>query len=163
MHYHDGSVYEGEWAENKRNGKGLLRLGLHSIYSYYLQLVCMQLLAYTYCVYNNYLVSEGIISYYFLCTCLDNGNRYEGSWKDNMKHGPGKFLYLNKGQVYTGFWIEDIAKNGALEDHKQGDISITDGPMYPIPEVCIIIIHNYACTINIDNNFYFLLRNYYLN
>ncbi len=55
-----------------------------------------------------------------------------------MKHGPGKFLYINKGQVYTGYWIEDIAKNGGLEDYKQEDIPISDCPIYPIPEVCIM-------------------------
>lgn len=27
MYYSDGAVYEGEWFEDKRNGKGLLKLG----------------------------------------------------------------------------------------------------------------------------------------
>lgn len=27
MYYADGSVYEGEWFEDKQNGKGLLKLG----------------------------------------------------------------------------------------------------------------------------------------
>ena len=27
MYYADGSVYEGEWYDDKRNGRGLLRMG----------------------------------------------------------------------------------------------------------------------------------------
>ena len=27
MYYEDGSIYEGEWLEDQRNGSGMLRLG----------------------------------------------------------------------------------------------------------------------------------------
>jgi hypothetical protein len=50
-----------------------------------------------------------------------------------MKHGEGKFLYLDKGQVYSGLWYNDIAKCGTLEDYGR-DIA-TNKPIYPIPEV----------------------------
>ena len=63
----------------------------------------------------------------------DDGNRYEGSWENDKKSGAGKFLYLTKGQVYTGHWKEDIAKSGMLEDYKREEA--TDPPQYPIPEV----------------------------
>ena len=78
-----------------------------------------------------------------LSFCKGDGNRYEGSWKNDMKHGPGKFLYLNKGQVYTGYWKEDIAKSGALEDYKRE--GAPERPMYPIPEVAeiMMIINDY--------------------
>ncbi len=33
MHYSDGSAYEGEWAEDMRNGKGLLRLSMSELSS----------------------------------------------------------------------------------------------------------------------------------
>lgn len=26
----------------------------------------------------------------------ENGNRYEGEWKEGNKHGPGRFFYVNK-------------------------------------------------------------------
>ena len=62
-----------------------------------------------------------------------NDNRYEGSWKNDMKNGAGKFFYLDKGQVYTGTWVDDVAKCGSLEDF--GREGAPDPPVYPIPEV----------------------------
>ena len=62
-----------------------------------------------------------------------NGNRYEGSWKNDMKNGDGKFFYLDRGQVYTGTWVDDTAKCGTLEDF--GRETAIDPPIYPIPEV----------------------------
>ena len=62
-----------------------------------------------------------------------NGNRYEGSWQKDMKTGEGKFLYLDKGQVYTGTWMDDTTKCGTLEDF--GREGAPDPPIYPIPEV----------------------------
>ena len=62
-----------------------------------------------------------------------NGNRYEGSWKNDMKNGEGKFFYLDRGQVYTGTWVDDTAKCGTLEDF--GRETARDPPIYPIPEV----------------------------
>ena len=29
-----------------------------------------------------------------------SGNRYEGMWLNDMKHGDGKYFYLDKGQVF---------------------------------------------------------------
>lgn len=67
--------------------------------------------------------------------CLTaSGNRYEGSWRHDKKNGPGKFFYLDKGQVYTGEWVDDIAKCGTLED--SGREMAANPPIYPIPEVC---------------------------
>ena len=62
-----------------------------------------------------------------------NGNRYEGSWEDDMKNGDGRFLYLDKGQMYTGFWVNDVAKCGTVEDFDRD--SAPQPPKYPIPEV----------------------------
>ena len=50
-----------------------------------------------------------------------------------MKNGPGKFMYLDKGQVYTGEWIDDIPVCGTLEDF--GRDGAPDPPVYPIPKV----------------------------
>ena len=50
-----------------------------------------------------------------------------------MKTGEGKFLYLDKGQVYTGTWMDDTTKCGTLEDF--GREGAPDPPIYPIPEV----------------------------
>ena len=44
------------------------------------------------------------------------GHRYEGTWKDGKKHGPGRFFFPDKGQLYEGVWAHDIAKCGTLID-----------------------------------------------
>lgn len=62
-----------------------------------------------------------------------NGNRYEGSWEDDMKNGDGRFFYLDKGQMLTGFWVNDVAKCGTMEDFDRD--SAPQPPKYPIPEV----------------------------
>ena len=61
------------------------------------------------------------------------GNRYEGLWKSDMKNGSGRFMYLNKGQVYTGEWVDDVPVCGMLED--VGRNGAPDPPVYPIPKV----------------------------
>jgi hypothetical protein len=40
------------------------------------------------------------VSYY------TNGNKYEGQWVENLKHGRGKMTYAN-GDVYEGDWVND--------------------------------------------------------
>ena len=61
------------------------------------------------------------------------GNRYEGCWENGLKHGPGKFFYLDKGQVYTGQWVTDVAKCGCLEDYNRDEA--IDPPEFAIPKV----------------------------
>ena len=90
MYYSDGSVYEGEWYNDQRNGKGILSLA--------------------------------------------NGNRYEGMWERDMKNGDGKFLFLDRGQVYTGIWKDDIARCGIIED-LDGVEEAPNPPVYPLPPV----------------------------
>ena len=62
-----------------------------------------------------------------------NENRYEGSWKDDKKNGPGKFFYLTKGQVYEGVWKDDIAKCGNMRDFDRE--GAPEPTKYPIPDV----------------------------
>ena len=40
----------------------------------------------------------------------DNGDKYEGDYKDNKKHGFGSYFYAN-GEKYEGEWFDDL-KNG---------------------------------------------------
>lgn len=89
MHYPNGSVYEGEWYNDQRSGKGVLRLA--------------------------------------------NNNRYEGLWERDMKNGRGKFIYLDKGQVYTGNWKDDVAKCGTMEEYDRE--GAPNPSVYPLPPV----------------------------
>ncbi|KAG9487719.1 hypothetical protein GDO78_007489 [Eleutherodactylus coqui] len=65
-----------------------------------------------------------------------NENRFEGSWKGGKKHGPGKFYYLNKGQMYDGLWVEDIPKCGSVVDFGRAEAPYPT--KYPIAEVKLI-------------------------
>lgn len=67
MFYDDGSIYEGEWEHDKRNGLGLYLLGTS------LSLLLSSLTA-----------------------KAANNNRYEGQWKNDDKHGDGSFFYVDK-------------------------------------------------------------------
>lgn len=69
----------------------------------------------------------------FLLTA--NDNRYEGQWKDGKKHGKGKFFYLDRGQLYTGVWCDDIPKCGTVEDF--GRHEAPKPTTYPLPEVSV--------------------------
>ena len=53
-----------------------------------------------------------------------------------MKNGDGRFLYLDKGQMYTGFWVNDVAKCGTVEDFDRD--SAPQPPKYPIPECSLL-------------------------
>jgi hypothetical protein len=35
---------------------------------------------------------------------LTSGLQYEGSWKENKKHGPGKVINSDKNQIIHGVW-----------------------------------------------------------
>jgi len=65
--------------------------------------------------------------------CKANGNRYEGSWQNGVKSGPGQFFYLDKGQVYEGVWVDDLAKCGEMKDWNRE--SAPDATQFPLPPV----------------------------
>jgi len=62
-----------------------------------------------------------------------NGNRYEGSWSNGVKNGPGKFFYQDKGQVYEGMWVDDLAKCGQMKDWNRD--SAPAATQFPLPPV----------------------------
>ena len=62
-----------------------------------------------------------------------NENRYEGEWENDKKHGDGKFYHLDKGQVFVGTWLNDIAKCGVMEDFNRS--TAVNATQYAIPEV----------------------------
>ncbi|XP_064424249.1 MORN repeat-containing protein 3 isoform X1 [Latimeria chalumnae] len=110
--YSDTAYYEGEWCADKRSGWGRMYFENGAIYEGDW--------------FDDKQSGEGMLR-------LGNENRYEGAWKNGKKHGPGKFYYLDKGQLYDGVWVEDIPKCGTMVDFdRPGAPSPT---IYPIPEV----------------------------
>ncbi len=35
-----------------------------------------------------------------------NGNKYEGEWANDKKHGKGAYVYFTTGEKYDGYWME---------------------------------------------------------
>lgn len=112
--YSSSAQYDGEWAENKRSGWGRMAHEDGNVYE------------------GHWLGDrpngQGVL-------LLRNGNRYEGSMKNGKKHGHGRFIYTDKGQVYEGFWVDDIPKCGTLCEY---DRENTPTPQRnPIPLVVL--------------------------
>jgi hypothetical protein len=85
MIYPDGSKYEGEWKDNKRDGFGIFIYPKGSKYMGYWE--------------RNKRSGLGAYNHY-------KGESYIGEWKNNKKHGVGK-LVLNDGGEYLGEWKDD--------------------------------------------------------
>lgn len=85
MTYADGGVYEGEWKENLRHGKGTLYLESGSKYVGDFR--------------DDFM--DGFGTYYF-----SNGNVYEGEFVKDFFNGKGKMTYAN-GDVYEGDFVND--------------------------------------------------------
>ena len=126
--YRDGNKYNGDFVEDKRQGKGT-----------YIRVTDKA--TYTGEWYNNvrhgYGVEEipskeGTQRYEgewkedkrcgFGKILYANGDRYEGEWLDNLRHGQGKFYYTN-GNFYEGEWLDDLK-------HGQGKFYYTNGNFY---------------------------------
>jgi hypothetical protein len=109
-YYSENSSYEGEWYCGKRNGWGRMTYPDCSVYEGEW--------------YDSKRHGQGMLR-------LSNGNRYEGSWQNGKKNGPGSFYYLNKGQVYEGVWLDDLARCGQMKDLSRD--TAPDATPYPIP------------------------------
>lgn len=50
-----------------------------------------------------------------------------------MKNGPGRFFHLDHGQLFEGFWVDDVAKCGTMIDF--GRDEAPEPTQFPIPKV----------------------------
>ncbi|VFV23720.1 Hypothetical predicted protein [Lynx pardinus] len=104
--------YEGEWCGDQRSGWGRMYYSNGDIYE------------------GQWLKDkpngEGMLR-------LKNGNRYEGYWQRGMKNGSGRFFHLDHGQLFEGFWVDDVAKCGTMIDF--GRDEAPEPTQFPIPKV----------------------------
>lgn len=114
-YYTPTEYYEGEWYQNTRSGWGRMYYDNGCVYEGEW--------------FNDKRNGSGMLR-------LENENRYEGEWEDDKKHGEGKFYHLDKGQVFIGTWVTDIAKCGIMEDFNRE--TAVDGTQYPIPELKLL-------------------------
>ena len=82
--YVDGSRYEGEVINDKRNGKGIYHYANGDKYAGEWK--------------DDRFHGKG-------CYIFSNGERYEGELMDGAKHGYGVYHYVN-GNKYEGIWVK---------------------------------------------------------
>lgn len=95
VHHNDGSYYVGNFKAGKRNGYGMLWHPDGSFYAgHFINGSC-----------------HGSGTY-----VKTDGNRYDGEWEKGLKHGRGTYFHLNKGQVQSGIWVNDVCVFSVLEN-----------------------------------------------
>ena len=103
--YRDGNKYDGDFVEDKRQGKGTyIRVTDKATYSGEW--------------YNNVRHGYGVEE----IPSKDGTQRYEGEWKEDKRCGFGKILYAN-GDRYEGEWLDNLR-------HGQGKFYYTNGNFY---------------------------------
>ncbi|XP_025230025.1 MORN repeat-containing protein 3, partial [Theropithecus gelada] len=107
--------YEGEWCGSQRSGWGRMYYSNGDIYEGQWE--------------NDKPNGDGMLR-------LKNGNRYEGCWERGMKNGLGRFFHLDHGQLFEGFWVDNMAKCGTMIDF--GRDEAPEPTQFPIPEVKIL-------------------------
>jgi hypothetical protein len=95
------AVYEGEWNDGKRHGKGVLYYNDERTSFYDGEW------------HNDARHGHGMMQYV-------SGSQYDGEWRNNRKHGKGTMRWVNKQQEYTGEWCNDMP-NGIGEYHWFGN------------------------------------------
>ena len=103
--YRDGNKYDGDFVEDKRQGKGTyIRVTDKATYSGEW--------------YNNVRHGYGVEE----IPSKEGTQRYEGEWKEDKRCGFGKILYAN-GDRYEGEWLDNLR-------HGQGKFYYTNGNFY---------------------------------
>ena len=92
MIFDNGAKYEGQWKNDKKNGKGIFTS------SHYFDCKNFVGMKYEGEFKDDKFDGFGITTY-------TNGDRYEGEWKNNKQYGKGIVTYFN-GEKYDGDWIE---------------------------------------------------------
>ncbi|EGW07464.1 MORN repeat-containing protein 3 [Cricetulus griseus] len=127
MYYSNGQIYEGQWRNDKPEGEGMLRLMPNDLLAH----PCEQLGL----LRPSKIVLPASLAQHpcFPVLSQENGNRYEGSWERGMKNGHGRFFHLDHGQLFEGFWVDDVAKCGTMIDF--GRDEAPEPTQFPIPKV----------------------------
>lgn len=89
-----------------------------------------------------------------------DGNRYEGSWEHDQKHGRGEFYFLKTGQLQEGIWENDVPCVNTICDipYRQSCIKPT---LFSIPKVIYLpkFIRGYMSRISVNALYKYLVTN----
>ena len=91
MFYSNGAKYDGQWRNDKKNGKGIFTS------SHYYNCKNKVGMKYEGDFKDDKFDGYGITTY-------TNGDKYEGEWKNNKQYGKGTVSYLD-GSKYDGEWV----------------------------------------------------------
>ena len=86
MYYYNGDVYEGEWHQDKRSGRGKYTFSSGQYYEGQWK--------------NDKKNGHGVFNW-------GNGIYYTGNWVDNERSGKGT-NYYEGGDKYVGMWAKDL-------------------------------------------------------
>lgn len=100
----DDTKYEGEWRNNKYDGRGTLWVKKNNAYAR----------QYVGGWRDGNMEGQGV--YYF-----DNGEIYRGGWLRNKKSGEGRLDYVN-GDNYIGEWANDVQEGFGAMNYANGNI-----------------------------------------
>lgn len=108
MAYSNGSVYEGNWNQDKRSGKGIMTYINKNKFegTFVNDTPNKGTMAYENGDYykgqfeQDNPSGQGSMDY-------ENGNHYEGKWKNGLKEGKGNFTYKKEELVYIANWVND--------------------------------------------------------
>ena len=90
MTFNDGSFYDGQWMNDKRNGQGIFYFSSGNVYQGFFV--------------NN--KKEGYGEFYY----AKSEEYYKGYWMNDKKHGQGEYFFRN-GDKFEGFFVQD-SKHG---------------------------------------------------
>ena len=127
--YSNGDKYEGEWIQNERSGEGVLwetkiKNNIcndnHDIYT--INKTETELSKYKCSNVENLLKLKENINNIHKNNIETNkyNKRYEGEWKNNLKHGKGSYYYKN-GNIYKGEWFQGLMHGYGIMYYKNGD------------------------------------------
>lgn len=87
MNFNDGSSYQGQWMNDKKNGHGIFYFFSGNVYQGYFV--------------NN--KKEGYGEFFY----AESQDYYKGYWMNDKKHGQGEYFFSN-GDRFKGFFVQDI-------------------------------------------------------
>ena len=107
MFFDNGAKYEGQWKNDKKNGKGVFTS------AHYFDCKNFVGMKYEGDFKDDKFEGYGITTY-------TNGDKYEGEWKNNKQYGRGVVTYFN-GEKYEGEWKEGFFEGIGIFYLKNGE------------------------------------------
>ena len=101
VEFSHGSIYKGDWKDNKKHGKGKMKYHNNAVYEGEWK--------------HGKMHGNGKYTY-------AHGDVYEGDFVEEKRHGKGTYTYADGG-VYEGDWVED-------KKHGKGTYTFASGAVY---------------------------------